>query len=117
MGSVAHQELRLGAPFVQQAAVVEPLIGIPQTLKTGLRFSVAIAGSPDELVGDGESEHASSELMVRVNGKDVAADGFGLLGLVEVAVKLGFGDGLGNAGLGDRFQLVLHKTFLIREKH
>src|SRR6266851_4655322 len=116
VGSVADQELRLGAPFVQQAAVVEPLIGIPQTLKTGLRFSVAIAGSADELVGDGESEHAPSELMVRVNGEDVAADGFGLLGLVEVAVKFGFGDGLGNAGLGDRFQLMLHKTSRIGEK-
>jgi hypothetical protein len=43
-----------------------------------------------------------------INGEDVAADGFGFLGLVEVAVELDFGEGFGNAGFGDGFQLMFH---------
>jgi len=41
--------------------------------------------------------------MFRVNREDIPANGFGLFGLVEVAVQLDFGKGLGNARLGDGF--------------
>src|SRR2546426_39374 len=38
------------------------------------------------------------------------ADGFGFFRLVDVAIELGFGDSLGDAGFGDGFQLVCHGT-------
>src|SRR5260370_37629803 len=83
--SVADEQLGLGAALVEQAGVVMTLVGIPKHLKTGLRFGVAIGGGPDELVGDGKTEQAASELMLGFTGGDVPADGFGLFGLVEIA--------------------------------
>ena len=72
-------------------------------MKNGLDFGVAVGSGAGELVGDGETEHAAGELMIGVNGEDIAANGFGFFGFVEVAVKLDFGDGFGDAGFGDGF--------------
>jgi hypothetical protein len=41
--------------------------------------------------------------MSGINGEDVPADGFGFFRLIQVALEFGFGDGLGNSGLGDGF--------------
>ena len=51
-------------------------------------------------------------MLLGFDGEDVAADGFGFLGLVEVAVQLDLGDGFGNACFGDGLQLVLHGASL-----
>ena len=75
-------------------------------MEDGVGFAVAIGSGADELVGDGEAESAASELVIVVDGENIAADGFGFFGFVEVAVELGFGDGFGDAGLGDGFELV-----------
>jgi hypothetical protein len=48
--------------------------------------------------------------MVRVNDQNIAADGFGFFGFVEVTVQFGFSDGFGNACFGDGLELVLHGT-------
>jgi len=48
--------------------------------------------------------------MAGINGEDVPANGFGLFGLVEITVEFGFGDGLGDAGLGDGLELVFRRT-------
>lgn len=45
-------------------------------------------------------------MMICVNDEDIAADGFGFFGFVEIAVEFGFGDGFGDAGFGDGFELV-----------
>jgi len=79
---------------------------------TAHRTFVAITGDAEELVGDGEAEHAAGELLLGVDGKDVAADGFGFLGLVKVAVKFDLGDGFGDACFGDGLQLVFHGASL-----
>jgi len=42
------------------------------------------------LVGDGKAEEAKRELLFRFDGENVAADGFGLFGFVEVAVEFDF---------------------------
>ncbi len=72
-------------------------------MKNGLHLEIAITRGTDELVGDGQAKHAASQLMLRINGEDIPANGFRLLRLVQVAVELDFGNGLGDAGLGDGF--------------
>ena len=47
-------------------------------------------------------------MLLRIDGQNIAADGFGLFGFVEVAVEFDFGEGFGNAGVGDGFELVVH---------
>src|SRR4029077_9992933 len=47
-------------------------------------------------------------LVLRIDGQDVAADGFSLFRLVEIAVQLDFGDGLGNSRCVDGFQFMFH---------
>jgi len=42
------------------------------------------------------------------DGENVAADGFGLFGFVEVAIEFDFGEGFGDADVGDGFELVVH---------
>ena len=103
VGGAAGMELGFRAAFLEKAGVIIALIGIAERRKDGLDFGVTIAGGAGELVGDGEAEHAAGELMIGVNGENIAADGFGFLGFVEVAVELGFGDGFGDAGFGDGF--------------
>jgi hypothetical protein len=41
--------------------------------------------------------------MICVNDEDIAANGLGLFGLVEIAIKLDFGKSFGDAGFGDGF--------------
>ena len=96
-------KLGFGAAFVEKAGVVASLVGIAERLKDGLDFRVAIGGQAGELVGDGQAEHAASELMIGIDNENIAADGFGFFGLIEVAVELDFGDCFGDAGLRDGF--------------
>jgi hypothetical protein len=112
VGGAAGAELGFGTAFEEEARVVEALVGIAQALENGAAFFVAIGGDAEELVGDGETQHAASELLLGIDGKDIAADGFGFLGFVEVAVELDLGDGLGDACFGDGLQLVLHGASL-----
>jgi hypothetical protein len=112
MGRATGAELGFGAALEEEAGVVEALVGITQVLENGAAFVVAIAGDAEELVGDGEAQHAAGELLLGFDGEDVAADGFGFLGLVEVAVKFDLGDGFGDACFGDGLQLVLHDASL-----
>src|SRR5467141_1858427 len=110
MRRIADEELGLGVAFVQQPSVVKPLVGIAQPLKDGLNLEITIARSADKLVGDGKTEHAAGKLMPGIDGENVPANGLGLFGLVEITVQLDFGNGLGDASLGDGLQLVTHGT-------
>jgi len=112
VGGASGAELGFGAALEEEAGVVEALVGIAEALENRAAFFVAITGDAKELVGDGEAQHAASELLLGFDGEDVAADGFGFLGLVEVAVEFDFGDGFGDACFGDGFQLVLHGASL-----
>src|SRR5258705_9719978 len=112
VGSASGKELSFGAALEEEAGVIEALVGIAQGLEDGAAFFVAIGGHAEELVGDGETQHATGELLLGFDGEDVSADGFGFLGLVEVAVELDFGDGFGDACFGDGLQLVLHGASL-----
>ncbi len=112
VGGAAGAELGFGAALEEEAGVVEALVGIAQGLEDGATFLVAIAGDAEELVGDGEAEHAAGQLLLWINGEDVATDGFGFLGLVEVAVKFDLGEGFGDACFGDGLQLVFHGASL-----
>jgi hypothetical protein len=85
-------ELGFGAALVKKSGVIIALVGIAQRLKNGLDFPVAVACGAGELIGDGEAEHAASELMIGIDGEDITADGFRFLGFVEVAVEFGFGE-------------------------
>ena len=101
VGGAAGAELGFGAALEEEASVVEALVGIAEALKNSAAFFVAITGDAEELVGDGEAEHAASELLLGVDGEDVAADGFGFLGLVQITVEFDFGDGFGDACFRD----------------
>jgi hypothetical protein len=105
-------KLGFGAAFVEKAGVVAALVRIAERLKDGLDFRIAVGGEAGELVGDGQAEHATSELMIGIDNEDIAADGFRFFGFIEVAVELGFGDSLRNACLGDGFELMRHGTSL-----
>jgi len=112
VGSAAGAELGFGAALEEETGVVEAFVGVAQGLENGAAFVVAIAGDAEELVGDREAEHATSQLLLGFDGEDVAADGFGFLWLVEITVKLDFGDGFGNACFGDGLQLEFHGASL-----
>src|SRR5262249_12020410 len=71
-------------------------------------FGVAVACDTLELVGDGQAQHAFGQLMLGIDGENVAADGFGFFGFVEIAVELHFCEGFRDTGFGNGFQLVLH---------
>lgn len=103
VGGTAGMELGFGAALVEKAGVVIALIGIAERREDGLGFGVAVGGGAGELIGDGEAQHAAGELVIGVDGQNIAADGFGFFGFVEVAVELGFGEGFGDAGFGDGF--------------
>src|SRR5882762_2715070 len=110
MRRIADEELGLGVAFVQQPSILKPLVGIAQPLKDGLNLEIAVARSADERGGDSKTEHAASKLMPGIDGEDVTANGLGLFGLVEITVQLDFGNGLGDASLGDGLQLMTHGT-------
>ena len=99
----AGVKLGFGAALVEQAGIIIAFVGIAERPEDGLDFGVAISRTAGELVGDGQTQHAESELVICVNDQDIAANGFGFFGLVEVAVKLDFGKSLGDAGFGDGF--------------
>jgi hypothetical protein len=110
VGGAAGVKLSFGAAFLEKAGIVVALVGIAEGLEDGMDFTVAVGGGSGELVGDGEAQHAARELMIGVDDENIAADGFGFLGFVEVAIELGFGDGFGDACFGDGFELVRHGT-------
>jgi len=112
VGGDSVAELGFGAALEEEAGVVEALVRIAQGLENGAAFIVTITGDAEELVGDGEAQHAAGELLLGFDGEDIAADGFGFLGLIEIAVEFDFGDGFGDASFGDGFQLVLHGASL-----
>src|SRR6266481_4666591 len=101
--SAAGAKLGFHTAFVEKASVVMTLIRIGKALEDFLDFGVAVGAFSGELVGDGEAEGTQSQHVLGIGGEDVAADGFGFLGLVEVAVELGFGDGFGDSRLGNGF--------------
>jgi hypothetical protein len=107
VSGTAGVELRFGAALVEKASVIVALVGIAERLKDGLDFGVTVAGGAGELISDGEAEKAAGELMIGIDGEDIAADGFRFFGFVQVAVEFGFGESLGNACFGDGFELVL----------
>jgi hypothetical protein len=115
VGRTAGVKLGFRAAFVEKAGVIVSLVRVAERLKDGLDFSVTVGGKADELIGDGQAEHASSELMIGIDDEDIAADGFGFFGFMKVAVELDFGDGFGNTRFGYGFKLVRHGTSCFRE--
>ena len=112
VGGAAGAELGFGAALQEESGVVKAFVGIAQGLEDRAAFFVAITSDSEELVGDGEAEHTAGELLFGFNGEDVAADGFGFLGLVEVAVEFDLGEGFGDACFRDGLQLVFHGASL-----
>jgi hypothetical protein len=108
VGRLAGVELGFGAAFAEEAGIVKAFVGIGEALENFFGFAKAIHGDAEKLVGDGEAEKAQGELVIGVDGENVATDGFGFLGLVEIAVKLGLGGGFGDAGLCDVLEVVVH---------
>ena len=108
MGRLADAELGFGAAFVEQAAIVVALVRISEALKNFLGFAVTVCGDAEKLVGDGEAEEAQGELVLRLDGENVAADGFRFFRLVERAIERDAGGGLRDGRAGDGFEVVVH---------
>ena len=108
VGRLADAELGFGAAFIEQAAIIVALVGVGEALKNIFGFVMAVGGNAEKLVGDGEAEEAQGELMIRLDGENVAADGFGFLRLVERAIESDAGGGLRDGGAGDGFEVVVH---------
>ena len=115
VGRLAGAELGLGAAFVENPGVVETFVGVGELQENFFGFAVAVGNAANELVGDGEAEHSDSKLLLRFDGEDVAADGFGFFGFVEVAVEFYFGEGFGDAGVRDGFELVVHEDLPVTD--
>jgi len=109
---LAGTELGFGAAFVEDSGVVVALVWVREFLKDFFDLAVAIADATEELVGNGEAEQAKRQLLFRIDGKNVAADGFGFFRLVEITVEFDFSEGFGDARAGDGFELVVHEGLL-----
>ena len=101
-------ELSFGATLVKDACVVEALVNVSEFQEDFFGVTVTVRAAARELVGDGKAEKAERELLFWFDGENVAADGFRFFGLVEVAVEFNFGEGFGDAGVRDGFELVVH---------
>lgn len=55
---IADDELGFCAAFVQQARVVETFVRVAQALEEREHLRIPVAGGAEELIGDGEAEHA-----------------------------------------------------------
>src|ERR1700716_4133763 len=55
--------LRFRPPFMQQAGVVEPFVGLGESLEKALYFSGTIRCVSTELVGDRQAQQAARELV------------------------------------------------------
>src|SRR5215472_37728 len=69
---------------------------------------MTVGNSAGELVGDGQAQQAQGHLVFRINGEYVAADGFCLFRLVQIAVVFCLGQRLGNTALRDGLELAFH---------
>jgi hypothetical protein len=105
---LAGGQLGFRAAFVENPGVVVALIGGGEFLESVLDFTMAVMDATVELVSDGEAEKAKRELLLGIDGEDIAANGFRLFGLVEVAIEFDFGEGFGDTGVGDGFEFVVH---------
>jgi hypothetical protein len=103
VGGTAGVKLGFGAALVEKARIIVAFVGIAERLEDGLDFGVAISGTAGELVGDGQTQHTASELVICIDDEDIAANGLSLFGLVEIAIKLDFGKSFGDAGFRDGF--------------
>ena len=109
---MAGSELRLGAAFVQQAGVVKSFVRISKAVKNFLDLGVAVPGSSGELIGQSEAEQAQAQLVLGIDRQDIAADRLRLFRLIQRAIELDLRDGLGDAALGNGFQLKIHRASL-----
>lgn len=115
MRRLAGAELGFGAAFVEDSRVVVALVGVGKFLEDFFDFAVTVADAAEKLIGDGEAQQAKSELLLGVDGKNIAANRFGFFGLVEIAVEFGFSESFGDACAGDGFELVVHEG--LRDRH
>src|SRR5436853_5817375 len=98
---------------MQDAVVISALVGITEGFEYLFGFRVTVAGLADELVSNDQAKHALSALVVRVSGNNVTTDGFRFVELIEITIVSCLGEGLFDAALGDRLQLVIHKRSLV----
>src|SRR5258708_26563437 len=75
-------ELGLRLPLVKNAAVIETLVFVSQTLEGTLCFTITIGGTAVELIGDRKPEHTKCRLIIRISSQDFAANRLSLAGLV-----------------------------------
>jgi hypothetical protein len=101
-------ELGFGAALVEDSGVVETFVGVGEFEENFFGVAAAVGDAAGELIGEGKAEEAKRELLFRFDGENIAADGFGFFGFVEVAVEFGFGESFGDAGVRDGFELVVH---------
>ena len=87
-------ELRDGATLADQAGVLGALVGAGE-LRHEIEGLAVRPGALAELIGQREDQHHQRGLMNLIDGEDVETDAFGLFGLAEQPVALGFVDGGG----------------------
>src|SRR5260370_41645525 len=110
---MASPHLGFGASLVENAQIIGALVRAGESFKTILRFLATVGRGSGELISDGQAEKAQGLLVLGIDGQNVTTDGLGLFRLVEIAVVLGFRQGLGDAALRDGLQLAFHTVVLI----
>src|SRR5882672_11526985 len=82
VGRASSGELGFRLALVKNAAVIEPLVFVSQTLESTLCFAIAIGGTAVELIGDRKPEQTKCCLILRINRQYVAANRLSLARLV-----------------------------------
>src|SRR5439155_14821261 len=75
-------ELGFCLPLVKNAAVIEPLVFVPQILESTFCIAITIVGTTVELIRDRKPKQAKCCLILRISSQDVAANRFGLARLI-----------------------------------
>src|ERR1700741_2247219 len=71
---VSGPQLGFCAAFMQEARIIGPLVGILQAAKGALNLGIAVRRDAQELIREGKPKEAESELVVRLDGQDIAAN-------------------------------------------
>lgn len=98
---MASAKLGLGPPLMQYALIIGAFVSAGEPFKAILGFMEAIREGAFELIRDGEPQLAQCHLVFRIDGKDIAADGFRFFRLVQVTIVLNFRKRLSDAILRD----------------
>ena len=81
-------KLGFGATFIEDAQIVEAFVRAGKLFEALFSFLIVVGRFPGELVCNAQAEKAHRNLVLRIDGEDVAADRFCFFRLIEITIVL-----------------------------